>query len=126
MAGVLKLAQLLEHDDMAEVDVRRGRVDPELGAKWAPCGGRLLEPGGELTGGQGVDRIALQESSLRCGVSRRVKGGIGHGPNARLPHFRGPGGECLRPISAGPGTGLAPTGTLLSLRASAPPQPATS
>ena len=37
MAGLLELAQLLEHDRVAEVDVGRGRVDAELDPQRPPA-----------------------------------------------------------------------------------------
>ena len=52
MARRLELAELLEDDDVAEMDVGRGRVDAELDAQRAPLGQALLE----LAGGQHVDR----------------------------------------------------------------------
>ena len=51
MAGGLELAQLLEHDDVAEVDVRRRRVDAELDAQRPSLGEAL----GELAVRQHVD-----------------------------------------------------------------------
>ncbi len=53
---LLELAQLLEHDRVAEVDVGRGRVDAELDPQ-RPAGGELLlEPPRR----QHVDRVARQ------------------------------------------------------------------
>ena len=67
MAGVLELAQLLEDDGVTEVDVGRGRVEPELGAQ----GSVLGQPPLERPGGQAVDRIPGQESGP-------AGGGFGH------------------------------------------------
>ena len=69
MAGVLELAQLLEHDGVAEVDVGGGRVEPELDAQRPALG----EPPLERPGGQAVDRVAGQE-----GGRVRLGGGFGH------------------------------------------------
>ncbi len=65
MPGVLELAQLAEHDRVAEVDVGGGRVDPELHPQ-RPVELQLL---GEPPLGQHVDRVSRQ---------------IRHGRNARL------------------------------------------
>ena len=56
VAGVLELAQLLEHHGVAEVDVGGGRVEPELDAQRAALG----EPPLECPGGQAIDRISGQ------------------------------------------------------------------
>ena len=63
MAEVLELAQLLQHDRVAEVDVGRGRVQAELGAQLAPLarGGLELAPAGR-------PRAATRP---RCGPGRR-------------------------------------------------------
>ena len=52
--SVLELAQLLEHDRVAEVDVGGGRVEPELDPQRPALG----EPPLERPGGQAIDRIA--------------------------------------------------------------------
>ena len=62
MAGVLELAQLLEHDGVAEVDVGGGRVDPELDAQRAALG----DPPLEGAGGQAVDRVPGQVGGGFC------------------------------------------------------------
>ena len=54
--ALLELAQLLEHDGVAEVDVGRGRVDPELDPQRPARRELLLEP--PLR--QHVDRVARQ------------------------------------------------------------------
>ena len=43
VAGVLELAQLLQHDRVSEVDVGRGRVDPELHPQRPPLRAGALE-----------------------------------------------------------------------------------
>ena len=75
MAGLLELAQLLEHDGVAEVDVGGGRVDAELDPQGAIAGELLLE----LPRRQHVDRVTRQ---------------VRHRPNARLPpSLSGPWGS---------------------------------
>jgi hypothetical protein len=66
MALLLELAQLLEDDRVAQVDVGGCRVDAELHPQRAVALQLLLEP----PGGQHVDRVARQ---------------VRHRPNARLP-----------------------------------------
>ena len=56
VAGVLELAQLLQHDGVAEVDVRGGRVEPELDAQRAAAR-QLLR---ERPAGQVVDGVARE------------------------------------------------------------------
>ena len=74
--GGLELAQLLEHDHMAEVDVGRRRVDAELDPQ------RLAsrEPSLELAGRQHVHRPERQVGD-RFGV---LEAGFPHRRNARL------------------------------------------
>ena len=80
VAGVLELAQLLQHDHVAEVDVGRGRVDAELHPQRpAPRAARRSE--GAL--GQRIDRVALE---ARGGSG--VGAGVGMGANARLSTAR--------------------------------------
>ncbi len=69
MAGVLELAQLLQHDGVAEVDVGGGRVEPELDPQRAALG----EAAFERPGGQAIDRISGE-------VGGQVGGGFGHPP----------------------------------------------
>ena len=57
MAEVLELAQLLQDDRVAEVDVGRGRVEAELDAQLAPLA-------------RGLRELAL-EAALRAGRRRR-------------------------------------------------------
>ena len=71
MAEVLELAQLLQDDRVAEVDVGRRRVEAELHAQLATVAGGLLELALEPPLRQGVDGVAGQE---RGGV----RGGLGH------------------------------------------------
>ena len=63
MAGVLELAQLAQHDRVAEMDVGCRRVDAQLHPQRPPQAQPLLEaarrddvdgPGGELLGGAHV------------------------------------------------------------------------
>ncbi len=75
MALGLELAQLLEHDDVAEVDVRGRGIDPELDSQRLALGEAL----GERALGQDVDRSEGQ--TPRLGLENR---GSGHEPNARL------------------------------------------
>ena len=56
VAEILELAELLEHDREAEVDVGRGRVDPELHAQW-PAERQLAL---EAALGQAVDGVTGQ------------------------------------------------------------------
>jgi hypothetical protein len=74
---VLELAQLLQHDRVAEVDVGRGRVDPQLHAQ-RPAAVELL---GKPSLRQHVDRVTRQ---------------ISHIANARLPPPLG-GLSCAEP-----------------------------
>ena len=67
MAGVLELAQLAQDDDVAEVDVGRRRVDPQLYAQ--------RPPGRELLG-----EPALGEGLLGVGQEHVD---VGHGGDAR-------------------------------------------
>jgi len=70
VAEVLELAKLLQHDGEPEMDVRRGRVDPELDAQ-RPANGELAL---ELSLGQAVERVARQP---RRGLGGR-RGRVGH------------------------------------------------
>ena len=60
VAGVLPLAQPVEHDREAEMDVRRGRVDAELHAQRAP----VLQLGLEPALGQNVHRMARRDEGF--------------------------------------------------------------
>ena len=52
VAGVLELAQLLQHDGVPEVDVRGGRVEPELDPQRAAARQLLRErPAGQVVDG---------------------------------------------------------------------------
>ena len=62
VADVLELAQLAEHHHVAEVDVGRGRVDPEL----HPQRPALAELALELPLGKGVDDVPEQERHRAC------------------------------------------------------------
>jgi hypothetical protein len=57
VATVLELAQLLQDDRVTEVQVRRGRVHPELHAQRPLLAQARLEGAGR----QAVDRVAGQE-----------------------------------------------------------------
>jgi hypothetical protein len=65
VAEILELAQLLEHDRVPEMQVARGRIQPELDAQRAALG----EPRLERALGEHVDRVAGQE------VGRRIHPG---------------------------------------------------
>ena len=56
VAEVLELAQLLQHDREAEMDVRRGRVDPELD----PQRTAQRKLAFELPFRQAIDRVSRQ------------------------------------------------------------------
>ncbi len=90
VARLLELAQLLQDDRVAEVDVGRGRVDPELDPQRPPGRELLLQHRRR----QHVDRVARQ---------------VRHGPNARLPPPLGGPGRRVRPSMA-IGTKAPPTG----------------
>ena len=64
MPGVLKLAQLAQHHRMAEMDVGRRRVDPQLDAKRPRLGRGAGELVGQRAGGQRVDRPLGQPGSF--------------------------------------------------------------
>ena len=70
VARVLELAQLLEHDGVAEVDVGGGRVEPELHPQRTAFG----EPPLEGSVGQAVDRVAGEMGGRASGV----RGGFWH------------------------------------------------
>ena len=76
MAGVLELAQLLQDDGVAEVDVRRRRVDPELDAQ-RPALGQPRAPARPRAG-----------SRRRCGSGRRRRTSVAAMVESRL--LRGP------------------------------------
>ena len=67
MAEVLELAQLLEHDRVAEVDVGGGRVEAELRPQRPALGQALLQ----RAAGEAIHRIA--------GKMGRRAGGLGRG-----------------------------------------------
>ena len=90
MAGVLELAQLLQHDRVAEVEVGRGRVQAELDAQRAAAREALLE----RARGQAVDRVARQ-------VRRRL-GGLGGGSIHPAPMLASPRGPRSAPAGASP------------------------
>jgi hypothetical protein len=62
--GVLELAQLAEHDRVAEVDVGRGRVDPELDPQRPALRPRRPELCRERTLGQAVDRAQFEDGGF--------------------------------------------------------------
>ena len=70
MARVLELAQLLQHDGVAEMDVGGGRVEPELDPQRAAFG----EPSLEGSVGEAVDRVAGEMGGRLSGV----RGGFWH------------------------------------------------
>ena len=73
MAEVLELAQLLQDDRVAEVQVRRGRVQPELGPQRTALARGLLEPALQAAGGQRVDGVAGQEGGVVGGGRHRAQ-----------------------------------------------------
>ena len=71
MAEVLELAELLQDDRVAEVDVGRGRVEAELRAELPPLARGLLELALQAPLREGVDGVAGEER-------RGVRGGGVH------------------------------------------------
>ena len=67
VAEVLELAQLLQHDGVAEVDVRRRRVEAELGPQLAALALGGLQPALEAARGQRLGGVARQEGGVRSG-----------------------------------------------------------
>ena len=65
-----KARSLLQHDAVAEVDVGRGRVDPELDPQ-RPALGQLL---GQPPLGQGVDRPREQRLRAPSAAARPLPG----------------------------------------------------
>ena len=61
MAEVLELAQLLQDDRVAEVDVRRRGIEAELHAELAPLARGRLELALETALGQRVDGVSGEE-----------------------------------------------------------------
>ncbi len=57
---VLELAQLAQHDRVAEVDVGRGGIDAQLDPQRPPLGQLLLQP----ALGERVDGVAGEEAGL--------------------------------------------------------------
>ena len=70
MAGVLPFPQPVEHDREAEMDVRRGRVDPELHAQRAA----LLQLVREPAFGQNVHRMARRDEGFHESESSNTVG----------------------------------------------------
>ena len=72
MAEVLELAQLLQHDGVAEVDVGRGRVEPELDAQLAALarGGLQLAPRRPPAGSDSAALRARKAASSAGGSHR--------------------------------------------------------
>ena len=68
MAEVLELAQLLQDDRVAEVDVRRRRVEAELHAQRTALLRDRLEALLEPPGGKRLSGVAGQESGLGGGI----------------------------------------------------------
>ena len=75
VAGVLEVAQLAQHDRVAEVDVGRGRVDPQLDAQRAPERELALE--------------LARRQHLGGAAHERLEGVRRHAANARLPQAAG-------------------------------------
>ena len=61
MAEVLELAQFLQHDGVAEMDVGRGRVQPELDAQLAALAFGQGELGLQAAPRQGIGGVAGEE-----------------------------------------------------------------
>ena len=75
MAGVLELAQLAQHDRVAEVDVGRRGVDPELHAQLAALqlgGGDLVR---ESARGEAVDGVRGEPRGRLAGAALGLGGG---------------------------------------------------
>jgi hypothetical protein len=68
VAGVLELAQLLQHDRVAEVDVRGGRVEAELDPQ-RPAARQLLR---ERPAGEVVDGVARELRRHAGGLRGRL------------------------------------------------------
>ena len=81
--GVLELAQLAQHDRVTEVDVRRGRVDPELYAQRTTFFAGPLDPLGQRAGGQAVDGVCAQRSRH----VEPVPGPVGTVPGRSVPRI---------------------------------------
>ena len=74
VAEVLELPELLEHDRVAEMDVRRGRVDPELDPERALLRELALErPSGRLSTALRASQAAASDG-LDVGWLRRQGG----------------------------------------------------
>ena len=76
VSEILELAQFVQNDRMAEMDVGRGRVDAELHPQ-RPARSQL---GPELVGVDAVDRARRQDLELLVHVARRCPA---HGPAGR-------------------------------------------
>jgi hypothetical protein len=74
VARVLEGAQPVEDHDVAEVDVRGGRVDPQLHPQRTALAMGLGQACLERSGGQALLRAARERGGLRGGV----EGGVGH------------------------------------------------
>ena len=96
VAGVLELAQLAQHDGVAEVDVGRGGIDAELHAQGPPLAARQPELVRERALGQAVDGVTGESAGELDSVLGGCVGGVRHAAaNARLSP---PGGsrQCRR------------------------------
>ena len=78
MTRVLKLAQLAQDDRVAEVNVRRRRVDPQLHAKRPVLRARRLELLRQRSPGKAVHGVDSQGGSLLGGLLRGRIGAFGH------------------------------------------------
>ena len=87
VAEVLELAQLLQHDGVAEVQVGRGRVQAELDAQRAALGEALLE-----RAARAGTSTALR---ARCAAVGRPRGDLPSGPMLESAP-RGPGPPAAR------------------------------
>ena len=65
MAQILQLAQLVQHDGVAEVDVGRGRVEAELDPQWHAGCFRARQLGQPLVLGQQFAAAPLARSLKR-------------------------------------------------------------
>jgi len=64
MAGVLERSQLAQHDGMAQMNIRRRGIDPELDPQWTAFPTRLGQLDRERSVGQAIDGIRAQPTGL--------------------------------------------------------------
>jgi len=78
MAGVLERSQLAQHDGMAQMNIRRRGIDPELDPQWTAFPARLRELDREHSIGQAVDGIGSQPIGLANILLGWLLTGFGH------------------------------------------------